>query len=587
MKWFGRKKKKDGQKAQSGEQPGGADNQITNASRNSEQASDKPAEQSTQSSDPTDQPVKSNEQSAQPSDQPAQPVEQPAPSQEQTQNVSAQNASDQAVQSEAQISRSTVDMEQQEERLPRKLEGRMKTIEDILQTDDLNKLDHRQQGYVCYYLTTVVDQQRFNEEIANQISDWLQQPHLWSAIFPHAQLRSTTKDVITGLLDGDVILLHDKLPGAAIAIAIRSIKTRAVERPEIEKIIHGPQESLTEDLETNIGLARRWLRDPNFVVRFFEIGERSKLKVAVCYIHDIVNPEWVHEIEQKLAGIKVDRIVGQKEVMDFVVGKTSTPFPMYELTELPARLANNLTNGRIALIIEGTPVSVILPNPLINMYRGNEYVFQGNVIPFFVRNIRLIATLLALYAPAIYVALVSVNSAIIPTETGVVMATDQLGIPYPTIIETLLIMIVLDIFIEATVHVPGMIGPALNIVGSLIIGQAAAEANLTSHVVVIVTAITAVGTYVSLFQLSLAIRIWKYPLIIAAGMLGLFGIVGCSIFLLAHLCGIKSLGVPYLSPFGPLNWKDIFNGGIWDRNYSAAKRRQRIYEPRDKQRQGG
>lgn len=481
----------------------------------------------------------------------------------------------------------TIDLSEQTQRMPKRFAASKSLIETMLETDDLVKREFDEQGYAYYYISTIIDQQRFDKEIVNKIARWAEDPTQWQHHYPQAKKHETVRDIIEGLLNGDVVLLHRDMSGQALSISIWEIKSRAVERPEVEKMILGPQESYTEDFETNIGLTRRWVKDVNMTFRYFEVGERSKTKVAVGYIRDITNPEWVREVEANIKKINIDRIISQKDLMDLIIGKTNTPFPLYELTELPARVCSNLSDGRIVILVEGTPLSINLPSPLLDMYRGNEYIYQGNLIPFFIRVIRLIASALALFSPAFYVALVSVNSAIIPTETGVVMATDQLGIPYPTIIEALLIFIVLDIFIEATSHVPGAIGPALNIVGSLIIGQAAAQANLASQVIIIVTAITAVGSYVTLYQLSLPIRIWKYPMIFGAAVFGLFGIVGVTVILLAHLCGLKTLGVPYLSPLAPMNWKDMLDGGIWDKDRSRMKKRPSIFKPQDVTRQEG
>ncbi|MEX1030941.1 MAG: spore germination protein [Paenibacillaceae bacterium] len=481
----------------------------------------------------------------------------------------------------------TIDLSEQTEKLPRSYEERLQLIEELIQTDDLKGIKLEEQGISCYFLTTIIDLKRFNDEIAPRLQEWVDFPEKWHILFPQAVLRDTTADTVTDLLEGHIVMNHRGLHGQAVTLSMLSIKSRAVEKPDNEKMILGPKESFTEDLETNIGLTRRWLKDPNMVFHYFQVGERSKTRVAVGFIRDITNPDWVHEIETNLKKINIDRIIGHKDVMDLIIGKTNTPFPLYELTELPARIVFDLSEGRIAILVDGSPFSAILPCPLLSMYIGSEYVMQGGIIPLFVRSIRVVAAFLALYAPAFYVALVSINSSIIPVETGVVLAADQLGIPYPTVIEALLLFIILDIFIEASTYVPGAIGPAMNIVGSLIIGQAASQAHLVSHVIIIVSAITAVGTYVTLYQLSMPIRIWKYPLIIAAAVLGLYGIIGCTVILIAHLCGLKSLGVPYLSPFAPLRWKDLLNGAIWDKDRSESKKRLSMFKAQDKVRQEG
>ena len=338
-------------------------------------------------------------------------------------------------------------------------------------------------------------------------------------MFPQATLVCSLVEVIDCILQGCVVLIHDGLPGKAITSPNRMEKGRSISSPQLEKVLLGPQDSFVESFETNASLLRKRIKDPNLVFHFFNIGERSRTKVSVVYIKDIAKAEWVREIETNIKKINIDRVSTHKEVMELIIGKNNSVFPIYELTELPMRSAINLTRGRIGILVDGSPFVAFLPTTLLSSFVGSEFVYQGTIIPTFVRFIRMLAFVIALYAPAIYLALVSVNSSIMPIEFSLSIAKDQAGIPYLSIFETFIMMLVMDILNEAMAFVPGNVGSALNVVGSLIIGDAAAKAGLVSKFMIIIAALSSIGAFIASYQVSYAVRLWKYPMLIAAGFL--------------------------------------------------------------------
>ena len=239
--------------------------------------------------------------------------------------------------------------------------------------------------------------------------------------------------------------------------------------------------------------------------------------------------------------------------------RTGHHFQGTSLRRVPISVARNLSIGRISLIMEGSPFTSTLPSLLLSMLYGSEYIFQGGIIRLAIRLLKLLALFISVYSAALYLALVSVNTAVLPTQFGLSIAKDQEGIPYAPFFEVIIFVIILDLFIEGTSFVPGMMGPAINVFGSLVIGQAAVESGLASKMIIIITALTVIGTYFSSYQISFAFRLWKYPMIIGAGILGFYGIMISTIILMAHVCSLTSLGVPYLTPFAPLRVK-TFSG---------------------------
>ncbi|MEW9699190.1 spore germination protein [Paenibacillus sp. SI8] len=460
-------------------------------------------------------------------------------------------------------------------------------IKQILVTDDLTSAHFANPGAGMLFLNTLVDSERLQQDIVPRIRLWLEKPpEEWSIFFPQAMIIDSLAETINSILLGCVILFHDGLPGKAIASPKRIDKGRSIEPPQLEKVLLGPQESFVEDFDTNASLLRKRIKDPNLVFHFFSIGERSRTKVSVVYIKDIAKPEWVEEIETNLRKINIDRVSTHKEVMELIIGKNNSVFPIYELTELPIRSAINLTRGRIGILVEGSPFVAFLPTTLLTSFVGSEFVYQGTLIPTFVRFIRMLAFVIALYAPAIYLALVSVNSSIMPTSFSISIAKDQEGIPYLSFFETFVMMLVMDILNEAMAFVPGNVGSALNVVGSLIIGDAAAKAGLVSKFMIIIAALSSIGAFIASYQVSYAVRLWKYPMMISAGLFGFYGISLMTLVMLGHLCSKKSLGVPYMSPLAPFLYKAV-RSSLFEPDMSNQNERDETFHPQNKIRQRG
>jgi uncharacterized integral membrane protein len=480
----------------------------------------------------------------------------------------------------------TLDLSENNSHLPASFDRIIETISTLMTSDDLKAIHFESEKLAYFYIETIVDLKRMHEDVVSKLVQIAETPAKWKLLLGGGVLREQIGDILTDLLTGSVIIAHHSFGGQVISIPQTAIITRAVEQPTIEKVLLGAKESYVENLDMNISLLRRWVKDANLTINYFTVGERSRTKVALVYFRDVVNPEWVEEITKNIKKINISRIIGHKDLMELIIGRNQTVFPLYELTELPIRTAFFVNEGRIAILLEGSPFAALLPTIVLNMFQGSEYLFQGSIISSFVRCIRMLATFLTLYAPALYVALLSVDTGIIPTELGVTIASDRAGIPYSVLVEAILLFLILDIFLEATSFVPGVIGPALNIVGSLIIGQAAAQAHLASQVAIIAAAVTAVGTFLTMYQLSYALRIWKYPMIISASLLGVYGIVCCTILMTAHLAGLKSLGTPFLTPIAPFIPKDLANGLLLH-DISDQKQRLQNKKVRDKSMQAG
>lgn len=482
--------------------------------------------------------------------------------------------------------KATVDLSNSRTPLKTDFEQMVKQLTSYTSCDDL-KIETIDSTITYLYINTIVDESRLFEELSPKLQQLLKEHKHWQRILTRGKKNTIVEEVLTDLMQGNVIICHKKWEGFIISISLADFKKRSIEQPVLERVLFGPKDSFNEDLESNISLVRRNNKHVNLVVKYFTVGERTKNKVALIYYNDIANPAIVEKIEKRIKEIHIDRVIGQKDLMELIIGKNQTVFPLYELVEQPARTTHFLNNGRVLLLIDGIPFGAMVPMIFLNFFIASEYFTQGNIIAVFIRFIRTLAAFLALFVPSFYVAIIGLNTTVLPTELGILIASDRASIPYPIFIEIIVLFFVLDMFLESTSYVPGNIGSALNIVGSLVIGQAAAQVNLVSEMSIIIIAITAIGTYLTLYQLSYALRLWKYPMVFAAAFLGFYGIVCCAIIMFVHLCSLKSFGVSYMSPLAPLRIRDLFNDFLKLKDINDIEYRIKYFKPIDHRRQAG
>jgi len=292
-------------------------------------------------------------------------------------------------------------------------------------------------------------------------------------------------------------------------------------------------------------------------------------------------------VREGLKSLDIDWVDDASVLSELLFGRTLTPFPLGQLTERPVRVARALMNGRVAVLVDGSPFALIVPTTLVELQKDSEGFLQGPLNRLFARFLRAAGTLLAVLGPATYAALLAVNPQILPTPLAVTVAVTREGVPYPVLGEILVLLLLQDLVQQAAMQAPGPLGQTLTIVGSLIIGQAAVTARLASSLVIIVLAGTAIGSLIIVnFPLSFAIRIWKYPITVLAGFLGAFGLVAGFASLLVHLASLQSAGVPYLKPFAPLNWYDLVHYSVVAPSRQAIERRPQTWRAADTRRTG-
>ncbi len=387
-------------------------------------------------------------------------------------------------------------------------------------------------------------------------------------------------DLAKSVLSGDAALLLDG-EAAALLVSVQGWDKRAIEKPEHKAVMKGPKDSFTETMRVNTTLLRRRLRDNAVKVRAMEVGRVTKTSVAVVYHQQIANPSLVAEVVRRLEAVDVDGVVDSGVLEQLIGDKPLSIFPALQESERPDEVAAAILEGRVAILVDNTPFVLLAPATFNNMMMAPEDYYVHWPVATFVRVMRYIAALLALTLPSIYIILTSFHPEIFPVELGVFIAGSREGRPFPVLTEILMMEITMEILREATIRLPGAFGQAISVVGTLVVGQAAVRAGLVSAVVIIITGSTAVASFaVPSMALAFAVRLLRFPLMLLSGMFGATGMFVGLYILLVHLACLRSFGVEYLAPFGPLYWSDL-KDAVLRLPLRFLRRRPWEYHPRD------
>ena len=363
--------------------------------------------------------------------------------------------------------------------------------------------------------------------------------------------------LINAVLSGDTIFLIEDCEKALI-INSRGWKARGVEKSDTENVIRGPRESFSETLRANTTLIRRRIKDPNLKTKAFKLGSKSNTDVVMMWVQGVARDEVIKEVEKRIETINIDMIMESGYVEQFIEDNPYSPFPQVLITERPDRIAGNLMEGRIAIIVDGTPMVCIVPATIAQFYQSPEDYYERTIFGGAVRIVRILSFITAISLTALYVALIEYHQHLIPSDIVLSVAKARVGVPFPTIVEALFMELTIELLREASIRLPGSIGQVIGIVGALVIGQSAVQAKLASPLLIIVVAITAIASYVvTQFSTSYSIRFMRFPVILGAAALGAYGIALAWIFLLLHLCTLESMGQPYLAGVAPFRWQDL------------------------------
>jgi spore germination protein KA len=368
-------------------------------------------------------------------------------------------------------------------------------------------------------------------------------------------------EVVWQLLSGCVVIFVENLP-RALSIQIDGIENRAINEPTTQTVIRGPKDGFTEAIGTNISLIRRRIKNPSLRFEEYHIGKDSHTTVSVAYMKGIANEGIVQEVRNRLMKIQTSALFDSGSLEDFITDKTWTPFPTIYSTERPDTIAANLTEGKIAIIVDGSPFVLLVPVVITDFFQVSEDYYQAFMMSTFIRWIRYLSFFISLILPSVFISLITFHYELIPTPLLISIIAQREEVPFPAFVELILMELTFEVLREAGARMPRAVGQAVSIVGALVIGQAAVEAGIISSTMVIVVALTAISNFVSpVYSFSNAPRLIRFALVFLSALMGLYGLLLGLVLMVAHLASLRSFGIPYLAPVAPLiieDQKDVF-----------------------------
>jgi len=428
---------------------------------------------------------------------------------------------------------------------------------------------NRNSKLLFVYLDGLCDTKALNEVVLRPIlfdgpPDSLEQTLRVEQIVEHklvaisqVQKVSSISDVVNGILKGGTALLVD---GANIALVadLKGFEKRNIEEPSAESTVRGPRDGFTETLRINTSLVRRRIRSVKLKMESFTIGQLSQTDIVVAYIEGIVPISILEEVKKRIREIRIDGVMESSYIEEFIEDFTESPFPQVQNSERPDVISSSLLEGKVAIFVDNSPFVLVVPMTFWSGLQAADDYYERSIYTSFIRIIRYCLFNIALLFPSLFVATITYHPQLIPTNLLISIATAREGVPFPTVVETFLMEFMFEGLREAGIRLPKPVGSAVSIVGALVIGQAAVQAGIVSAPVVIVVSTTGIASFaIPRYNLGASYRFLRFPMLVFAGTLGLYGIVMGVFCILIHLLKLRSFGVPYLSPVAPLILKDL------------------------------
>lgn len=413
----------------------------------------------------------------------------------------------------------------------------------IIFLSTMTKVDYIQKG--------IVEDLIENTDVHKNIQEIVSHPLLKTA--------DIIEDILLAINSGSTALFVDGDPQCYL-FETTQISSRGIQSSQNEVIVKGAKEAFTEKIIDNISLIRKKIKNENLIVEAKIISKRSRNDVFLVYEKDLVNEDLLQTIKDKLASLDADAIIDLSILEQYIEERPRSLFPTILYTERPDRAASFIQEGHIILLMENSPSSLILPATFWTMFHSPEDHYLRAPYGNFIRMLRIIALLVSIFTSSFYIAITNFHVGMIPPDLLMAIAGTRERVPFPSLIEVLIMELAFELIREAGLRVPSPIGPTIGIVGALILGQAAVQANIISPIIIIVIALSGLSSFIiSDISMNFAIRMSRYLFIFSAGFIGIYGVTALFIVGLIYVTSLKSFGVPYFAPMTPhfLSSKDL------------------------------
>lgn len=433
--------------------------------------------------------------------------------------------------------------------------------------------------FIDYQTDTMKLEESLLAPLLGKDFEWTNQEILNNIPLSTGKTSSSFEHILSRILIGEVVIYIEEEQEFVSYILLTKEK-RGLDNAETESIVLGPKLSFTESLFTNLNIVRWRIRSLDLMVEDFSIGTMAPHDVRLIYMKSIANESDVNTMRQRILDLKVDEVEDSTVLQEYIEDSHINMFPQFDSTELPDRFTYQITSGKVGVLVENSPTGFTGPSSLFSFLESTEDIYMRWQSGTLLRLIRFIALFLTITLTPLYVAVTTYQYSIIPMELLISLGESRASVPFPPLLEALVLEFLMELLREAGARLPTKIGQTMGVVGAIVIGQAVVEAGITSNILIIVVATSALASFTSpSFHLSSTIRFIRFPLIILAGFFGMFGLLYGLSFIVIHLLHTTSLGRPYLAPLYPLQLKD-FNKAFFvpptkDRNSRAV-----VYRPK-------
>ena len=460
-----------------------------------------------------------------------------------------------------------------------KLENDIKKIKKIFDSDDLitKELVIGNKNAALIFLDGLINKELLEENVIRPLKkvNVLSRPYkakIESVIYYCEDLvcYDNTEELIESIASGDIGFL---ISGAEsyFMLSIKKYNMRSVDEPPTETVLKGPREGFVEDFKTNLTLLRRRIKNPMLKIKFQKVGKYSKTPVAVIYIEGIAKKSMVDKITKKINEINIDGIIESTYVEKYIEDRKFSFFNQVGHDEKPDIVASKLLEGRIAILVDGSPIILTVPYIMFEAFQDSYDYYTRAARSTMLRSLRIISAFITVLLPALYVADLQFHYQLLPIKFLMTIMKSVAGIPFSAPVEVFFILILFEILYQASIRMPRYVGISLSVVGAIVLGDTAVSAGLISPPAVLVIAISAIGIncvpdYVDTFSLLRAIFLF------IGSILGLYGIMLGFIAMITYLCAMQNYGAPYMAPHAPMIPSDL-KDGIFKSNLTNMKTR--------------
>ncbi|WP_084782041.1 spore germination protein [Bacillus niameyensis] len=469
------------------------------------------------------------------------------------------------------------------DQLEQLLLGEFTNNKDLL----FSRHEHKGKALAVFYIPYVVERDKVEEFILSPLLEktmkWENRTILNEIPVGTGKTIGSLDEILEKIVMGHVFI-YIQGEKQAISYILISKEKRNLEKAETESLVLGPKIGFTESLVTNMNIIRWRIRSNDLVLEEIIVGKSIPTEIRLVYMKSIANNDDVQTMRQRIQDIDVDFIEDSTVLKQYIEDNTYNLFPQFNTTELPDRFAYDISQGKVGVLVENSPVGIIAPSTLFSFLESTEDRYMRWLGGSFFRMLRFIAMFFAIIVTPAYVAVVTYQYALIPTQLLISIGKSRAAVPFPPLFEALLLEFLIELLREAGARLPTKVGQTMGIVGGIVIGQAAVEAGLTSNILIIVVAMSALASFTfPNYLMGASVRIIRYPFIFLAGIFGLMGIMLGLCLLIIHLLRLTSLGRPYLVPLYPFRIKD-FNKTLFRSPLPYEADRMTAYRPKNKRR---